>query len=115
VLRVNSTGVAAIQVERREISRIQVHILRNRATHQPEPERNMKLREIYWAHNSRAQNSNASGIDQRAGHVVNREPSDEFGADVTVMRPLICVRGIVAGIERRVTAPCNRECTSMDV
>src|SRR5215472_4788057 len=114
VPRADSTGVAASQVERGKIGRIQVHVLRNGTSLQQEPERNMKLREIYWAHNSRAQNSNASGIDQRAGHIVNREPPDEFGADVTVMRPLIRVRGIVAGIERRVTAPCNREITSID-
>src|SRR5262249_388765 len=91
-----------------------MHFFWNRASFQSEHERNMQVRETDWPHDSRSQNPDASGIDQRAGNVVNREPSDEFSADVSLMRPLICVRGIVAGIERRVTTPCNRKFTAID-
>ena len=72
----NICGVAAVQIEARNLGRLEPNLLRERASDHHDSERHVHIREVERAYNPRAKHADTARMNARARRVIDREPLD---------------------------------------
>ena len=95
---VDLADVASIQIEMRNFSLFEDDSLSDRTLAHRQRERDSNVRQIEAADDPRAQDFDSRTIDELRGRGIFAEPRYKRGADVSLMRPLVRVPGVVARI-----------------
>src|SRR5713226_7968917 len=88
-LAVDFSGVAAVQIELRNVGRVKADAAGNRAAVQNQRERHMHIGEVEAFDDPRAEDADSSRINQRDCRGIDTEPSDKPGANLALVVPLI--------------------------
>src|SRR5271154_6556374 len=100
LFRIDATGAAAVEIQRRDVGRREVEDFRNGAPHGRYPERSTNVREIELALDSCSREANPAWVNQGNCPWVDAHPPNEFGAYAAIVRPFVGAGWVVGRITR---------------